>query len=97
MSHTECVPPGCLADGSNGLPSQFIDGFSCQSVVMWSSILDPAMGAMSGQEVDRRKEMYSSKILLGVNSFNAKSELSPSSSDNGAAGEFGFNIETVYI
>ena len=36
---------------------QLIDDLSGQSVVMWSSILDPAMGAMSEQEVDQRKEM----------------------------------------
>ena len=64
----------------------FIDGFSYQSVVVWSSILDPAMGAMSEQEVDQRKEMYRSQILLGVNGFNVKSELSRGSGGDRATG-----------
>ena len=54
---------------------QLIDGLSGQSVVMWSSILDPALDVMSGQDIDWRKEMYQSQILLGVNGFNFKAEL----------------------
>ena len=64
---------------------QFIDGFSYQSVLVWSLILDPAMGAMSRQEGEKR--CVSESNLLDVNGFNVKSELSRSSGDKGAAGQ----------
>ena len=63
---------------------QLLGDLSGQSVVVWSSILDPAMGAMLRQEGEKR--CISESNLFGVNGFNAKSELSPSSCDNGAAG-----------
>ena len=64
---------------------RFINGFSYQSVVVWSSILDPAMGAMSRQEGEKR--CISESNLLDVNGFNVKSELSRSSGGNRAAGQ----------
>ena len=65
---------------------QLLGELSGQSVVVWSSILDPAMGAMSGQEVDQRKEMYRSQILLCVKVYNAKSELTRGSDGDRATG-----------
>ena len=65
---------------------QLIEDLSGQSVVMWSSIIDPAVGAMSGQEGDQRKEMCRSQILLCVKVYNAKSELTRGSDGDRATG-----------
>ena len=49
------------------------------------------MGAMLRQEGEM-KEVCRSPILFVVNGFNAKSELSLSSSNNGAAGRATYSI-----
>ena len=64
---------------------QLMGDLSGQSVVVWSLILDPAMGAMSRQEGEKR--CISESNLLDVNGFNVKSELSRSSGDDRAAGQ----------
>ena len=67
VSHLVC--PTWVSNGWLRWPifSSSFGDLSGQSVVVWSSILNPAMGAMSGQEVNRRKEM-----CIGVKFIRSK-------------------------
>ena len=67
---------------------QLIDDLSGHSVVMWSSILDPAMGAMLRQDLrwisEKEKDMCSESILLRLAVYKVNTKLTHGSGGNGA-------------
>ena len=71
--------------------STSLGDLSGQSLVMWSLILDPAMGAMSRQDLrwmsDGEKDMCSESILLHLVVYKLNTELIRGSGDDGAVGD----------
>ena len=70
---------------------QLLGDLSGQSVVVWSSILDPAICAMSRQDLrwtsDEEKAMCLESILLRVKVYKVNTKLTRGSCSDGATGD----------